>query len=320
MSRRDFCGLFGSVLTPGIAIAQALNVLRRIAILEPANLPGWMSEGATAALRARGWIEGENLYVERRYFVGSSDALETVARELVSAKFELIVTTGTRATLAVKGATTTIPIVFDSAGDPVLLGLVDSLARPGGNVTGYSMAAPEVATKTLSVLKELLPRLRHVGVLQEAGNPFHQATRRQFEQVFESLGLVPIIVEVEPGRIAASVEQLTRQEAEALILDGAVGGSEEIIDAATKRGLPTLAANPAMVRTAGALIAYSPTFAELWARRAEYIDRILRGAKPADLPVQQPTRFELVINAGTAKALGVTIPQSLRLRADEVIR
>ena len=324
ISRRSFCWtLIGVLVAPDIAIAQASN-LRRIGVLEP-GMPDppqaiWEQE---EPLRKLGWIEGKNLHVERRYDNGRSEALQSLAEELVGAKVEIIVTGGTPATLAAKRATTTIPIFF-SVGDPVLVGLVASLARPGGNLTGFSQAGPEVTGKYLSVLKELLPRLQRIGVLWQAGNPYRRDTRSQFEHVCQSLGLVPTIVEIgAAGEIGGAIAQLVRQHTDALVLgnDALVWDHRfEIVDAATKHGLPTMAEFPAMVREAGALVTYSPTLVEQYRRRAEYIDRILRGTKPADLPVQQPTEFELVINLKTARALGLMIPKELLLQANEVIR
>jgi putative ABC transport system substrate-binding protein len=321
-SRRTFCWTFAGVLVaPSIAVAQTSAAVRRI---------GELASGAPASpefiwkqaepLRARGWVEGQNLHVERRFDSGQPEQLQAFAEELVRSKVELIVTNGTGPTLAAKRATNTIPIVFDSAGDPVLLGLVASLARPGGNVTGYSVVSQEMAAKQLSLLKELLPRLQRVGMMWEAGHPYYRVARGQFEHVCKSLGLVPIIVEIgATGEIGDAIAQLARQHAQALVLQPSPFTNNhraEIIDAATKHGLPTMTHEA----EGGALITYSTTDAEQAQVRADYIDRILRGAKPADLPVQQPTKFELVINLKTAKALGLTIPQSLLLRADEVIQ
>jgi putative ABC transport system substrate-binding protein len=269
-------------------------------------------------------VEGENLHVERRYANNRPEALPSLAEELVRARVEVIVTIGTPGTLAAKRATTTIPIVFQSAADPVLAGLVISLARPGGNVTGFSIAGPEVAAKYLSLLKELLPALRRIGVLEVSTNPYFRASRAQFEHTCRALGVEPIFVEIAAAdEIAGAVAQLVGQRPQALLLRSDPFLSQhrfEIVDAATKRGLPTLAENPDVAREAGALVAYSETQDEATRRSASYVDRILRGAKPADLPVEQPTQFELVINLKTARALGLTIPQSMLLRADEVIR
>ena len=324
-TRRNFCWtLAGVLVAPSIAIAQASKV-RRIGILEPGEGggPPRFRRRLAEPLEKLGWVEGQNLLVEQRYANGRPEALQSLAEELVRAKVEIIVTAGTPATLAAKRATSTIPIVFRTAGDPVLLGLVASLARPGGNVTGYSIAGPEVTAKYLTVLKELLPSVQRIGVLWWGGNPYTRATRGQFEHVCQSLGLVPIIVEVgaadEPDGVIA---QLVRQRVQALVLSDIswdYDKVEEAVGVATKHRLPTISDDWETARH-GALIAYSSTLAEQFQRRAEYIDRILRGAKPADLPVQQATKFELVINLKTAKALGLTIPKELLLRADEVIQ
>jgi putative ABC transport system substrate-binding protein len=172
----------------------------------------------------------------------------------------------------------------------------------------------------LSVLKELLPRLKRLGVLQAVGNAYNDAKSRQREQVCRSLNLEAIVAEAEPARAMRAVEELASRNVEALMFDDDLPNADAIVETATRLGLPTLASDHAAVRDAGALLAYSSTWPELWARRAEYVDRILRGAKPADLPVQQPTKFELAINLKTAGRLGVAVPQSLLLRADEVVR
>lgn len=306
------------------AIAQTQSVVRHIGILDTGAplTPEDIAEDSEP-LRKLGWVEGRNLHVERRYANGRAETLQALADDLVRAKVEVIVTSGTTASLAAQRATTTIPIVF-SAGDPVLLGLVASLQRPGGNLTGFSQAKPETAAKYLSLLKELLPALRRVGVLQYSANPYYRAARRQYEDVCRSLGLEPIFVEIAAAsEIEGAIAQLTRQRAEALVLRGDTFVFDyrlEIANAALKHRLPTMAEQAALVREAGILISYSAVGNEEGRRVASYVDRILRGAKPGDLPVEQPTQFELLINLKTAQALGLTIPQSLLLRANEVIR
>jgi len=325
VSRRTFsCILAGIVVAlPRMVIAQASNVVRRIGVLDNGAPDSPQELRQADALRELGWVEGQNLHVERRYDNGRSEALQALAEELVRAKVEIIVTLGTAATLAAKHATTAIPIVF-STGDPVLLGLVTSLARPGGNLTGISQASPEVTAKYLSVLKELLPGLQRVGVLWEVGHPYFRATRGQFEQVCRSLGLAPIIVEVSAtNQISGAIAQLQRQRAQALVVG--IGSFTwdhrlEIVDAATKQRLPTMTDDSQFTREAGALISYTRSQVEDDHLLAEYIDRILRGANPANLPIRQPTKFELLINLKTARALGLTIPKELLLRADEVIQ
>ena len=325
-SRRRFNRLFVGVFlaTPRIAFAQGAAVVRRIGRLE-SSTPETPEEiwKSAEALRELGWVEGQYLHVERRYGNNRIESMQTLAEELVRAKVEVIVTTGTPATLAAKRATDKIPIVF-RVGDPVLLDLVASLARPGGNVTGLSLAGPEVAAKYLSLLKELLPGLRRIGVLEVSANPYFRAVRGQFEHTCQQLGLEPIFVEIAVAdEIGGVIAQVARQRAQVLVLrsDSFISDHRvEIASAAMKHGLPTIAESPDTMRDSGVLVSYSLTETEAERRTASYVDRILRGARPADLPVEQPTKFELVINLKTARALGLTIPQALLLRADEVIQ
>jgi putative ABC transport system substrate-binding protein len=236
---------------------------------------------------------------------------------------EIIVTAGTPATLAAKSATTTIPIIIYSAGDPVRTGLVASLARPGGNITGYSIVSPELDAKRLALLRELLPSLQRVGVLELSTNPYHRAVRKEFEQACKALGIQPIFVEVAAaGELENAIAELAGRRAQALFVqsDGLFEDNRvPLMSAALRYALPTFAAGKAMLE-AGALISYIKSSAEGRQRNAAFIDRILRGAKPADLPIEQPTKFELVINLKAATALGITVPQTLLLRADEVIQ
>jgi putative ABC transport system substrate-binding protein len=325
VSRRIFCWtLAGVFVAPGIAIAQTSTTFRRIGLLVvgTAYSPQEISK-LVALLRELGWVEGRNLRVERRY-AKSLDELKPLAEELVREKVEVIVADGPNPTRAAMRATSTIPIVFWVASDPVQSGLVASLARPGGNVTGFSVATPEVDAKLLSLLKELLPTHQRIGMLETSGNPQFGLFRGQFERSCQSLGLQPVFVEISAAdEIDGAIARLAAQRAQALVLrdDGFANAHKlEIINAALKRGLPTMTAQPDFVREAGALASYSSTAAEADRLAAYYVDRILRGAKPADLPVQQPTQFELVINLKTARALGITIPKSLLLRADRVIQ
>jgi len=322
LSRRDFCRtLAGVLVAPARALAQSSGAVRRIGVLNPGkpNTPEEIRKEAEP-LRELGWVEGQNLHVERQYDNGQPEKLQALAEQLVRANVEIIVTTGTGATLAAKRATTTIPIVIRSSGDPVLLGLVASLARPGGNVTGFSVAGPEVFAKELSLLKELLPRLERIGLMSEVGNQYVRATRSQVDQLCQSAHLVPTFAEIgAAGEIDAAMVQLVRQRVQAVVLESSafmIDHGVEIVGAATKHGLPTMA----LEEEGGPLIIYSPTDAEASRVRADYIDRILRGAKPADLPVRQPTQFELIINLKTAKALGITVPQSVLVQAAQVIQ
>jgi len=326
LSRRSFCWtLAGVLVTPGVAIAQTSKAVRRIGVLEPGapETPESIWKQGEP-LRELGWVEGQNLNVERRYANNQVEALQQLAEELVRARVEVIVTAGTPATVAAKRVTNTIPIVMRSVADPVGLGLVSSLARPGANVTGFSWQGPEVDAKSLSLLKELLPALQRIGVIERSGDSSFRLQREQLEQTCRSLSLNPVFAGIAAAsEIEDAIAQLAHQRVQALVFrpsDLFYEHRFEIAGAAMKHGLPTLSYEPEIVREAGTLIAYNPTQAEVDRRRASYIDLILRGAKPGDLAVQQPTKFELVINLKTAKALGLTIPQSLLLRADELIK
>ncbi len=274
-------------------------------------------------MRAVGWVEGQNLLVERRYASGKPELLQSLAEELVQLKVEIIVTSGTDATLAAKNATSAIPIVFRIAGDPVGTGLVASLSRPGGNVTGSSRVGPEIDTKRLALLRELLPAVQRVGVLENSNNPYHRAARKEFKRACESLALQPIIIEVAAaGELENAIAEMARRRAQVVFMasDSLFNTNlAPIMKAALRYALPIFATDTGMLE-AGALVSYGGNGAEESQRYAAFVDRILRGAKPADLPIEQPTKFELGINLKTAKALGLTVPQSLLLRADEVIQ
>jgi putative ABC transport system substrate-binding protein len=326
MDRRTFIGAVaaGIIAAPLAASAQTATAVRRIGILSPGALPTPANlQLEYAPLRALGWVVGQNLLVERRDTNNRAELLRPFAEELVRLKVEIIVTNGTDATVAAKNATTTIPIVF-YAGDPVLSGLVASLARPGGNITGFSLVGPEINAKRLALLRELLPDLQRVGVLENSTNPYFRAARKELEQACRSLGLQPIIVEVAAaGELENAIAEMARRRAQALFLqgDGLLSANlVPIVSAALRYALPTLGSVGKGVLEAGALVSYALSEAETAQRYAAFVDRILRGAKPGDLPIEQPTRFELGINLKTAKALGITVPQTLLLRADEVIQ
>ena len=326
MDRRTAIGVFaaGIVAAPLALKAQTAPAVRRIGFLTSGARPTYddLYEG-DAPLRALGWVEGKNLIVERRYANGKAELLRPLAEELVRLDVELIVTFGTDDTLAAKNATRTIPIVIKSAGDPARSGLVASLARPGGNITGYSIISPELNAKRLALLRELLPGVQRIGWLENSTNPYYRAARKELEQACRSLGIQPIFVQVAAAaEVRDAVAEAAHQHAQALFVPVDTLFYEnraEIMHAALKHVLPTMAQR-ITVQEDGALIAYDPTLAEESDRNAAFIDRILRGAKPADLPIEQLTKFELVINLKTAKALGITIPPSLLLRADEVIQ
>ena len=276
-----------------------------------------------ARLAALGWVEGRNLIVERRYTSGKPDLLKPMAEELVRLKVDLIVAEGTVATLAAKNATNAIPIVVSRSADPVRTGLVASLARPGGNVTGTSTIFPDLGLKRLQLLRELLPAARRVGELEVPANPISRATRNEYEHAYRLLGMQPIFAQVgQASDLEAAIDDCARQGAQVLHANPEpllYSNFPLILRAAQRHSLPVIVDNRDMLE-AGGLISYSPDELELDHRLAFVIDKILRGANPADLPIQQPTKLELLINLKAAKALGITVPQSLLVRANELIR
>jgi putative ABC transport system substrate-binding protein len=320
MDRRTFIGTFacGLLTTPLITNAQQAQT-RRIGVLSggEASAPVPL---LSASLREYGWVEGQNLIIDARGAGGRAELAAGLAAELVQLKVEVIVTFGAVGAVAAKNSTTTIPIVA-TTGDPVRLGLVSSMSRPGGNITGVSMISPELAAKRLELLRELLPKAMRIGELVDPGNEYWKLVRKDYEDAFRMLGLQPIFVEVaSPAILDQAFAELTRQRAEVLIIRGDPGFyamRDRITSLALKHALPTMCEGRQLV-TAGALVSYGPP--AMFARTASLVDKILKGAKPGDLPIEQPTKFELVINLKTAKALGITIPQSLLLRADEVIQ
>jgi putative ABC transport system substrate-binding protein len=274
-------------------------------------------------LRDLGHVEGEDVIIEHRSSEGRDDRLASLAAELVRLKVDVIVTGGsTPATVAVKNATSTIPIVFAAAADPVATRLVMNLARPGGNVTGLSLASPDVSAKRLQLATELIPGLSHVAVLSNPANPASVPQMQELRAAAHALQLRLHVVEVgslhdlEPG-----VAGLRKDRTAALIVlqdPLFMSHRRQVVESAERAGLPTISAWREFAE-AGSLMAYGPSIPDLFRRAAAYVHRILRGAKPADLPVEQPIKFELVINLKTAKALGLKIPPLLLARADQII-
>jgi putative ABC transport system substrate-binding protein len=272
-------------------------------------------------LRERGWVEGQNLVFDRRGGDGNSERVPALAADLVQMKLDVIVSFGAVAAVALRNATTTIPIVA-TTGDPVRLGLVSNLSHPGGNITGLSLIAPELAAKRLEMIRELLPKATLIGELVDPANTYWQRVRPDYEQAFRAMRMQPLFVEVaNPGEIEKAIAQIAGRGADALVVRGDpmfTSNREQIGRLAVQYALPTIAEDRPIAE-AGMLMSYGPNVPAVGRIVASYIDRILRGAKPGDLPIEQPTKFELVINVKTAKALGLTIPPSLLRRADEVI-
>ena len=275
------------------------------------------------ALRELGYVEGKNLTFERRYAEDRLDRLPELAAELVSLKVDVIMAAGTLAPLAAKRATSTIPIVMMAAGDPVGSGLVASLAHPGGNVTGMSLMAPDLGGKRLELLKELLPGISRVAILWNAANPYSALVFKETAGAAETLGVELQSLEIrEPTDIDGALEAATGQHADALIT------VEDPLTMDLRKKIAEFAARPRDCRQYQAsecspiqesLMSYGADLGDIIRRSAVYVDKILKGAKPSDLPVEQPTKFELVINLKTAKSLGLTIPPLILARADEII-
>ncbi len=295
-----------------------IGFLRYVGCAEPAHFTE-LRQG----LRELGYAEGHNLVIECRAAPGNAERMPDLAAELVRLNVDVLVAEGTPAALAAKQATRTIPIVMVYIGDPVASGLVNSLGRPGGNVTGSTMLAPEIVRKTLQLLKEAAPAISRVTVLMDPTNPGQTLPDQQMAAAAEVLGVRPqradIVTSADLDKAFAAV---LRQRAQALLvypLPLAPVEFQRITEFAIKNRLPTATWHPAYGR-AGLMMFYGTKVAEQFRHAGVHIDKILKGTQPADLPVEQPTKFELVINLKTAKALGLTIPQSILIRADQVIQ
>jgi putative ABC transport system substrate-binding protein len=268
-----------------------------------------------------GWIEGRNVAIEYRWAEARAERYSEIAAELVNLKVDVIVTWASAPVLAAKRATTTIPIVFAAQMDPVGAGVVASLARPGGNITGMSIQQTDTAGKRIELLREVMPKLDRLAVMANSGAPGAMIEMREVATTARSLGLEVLPIEVsQAGEIFSSIESI-KDRADALYVatDPLIFSNRIKINAmAQTQRMPTIYGSREYV-DAGALMSYGPNWIELFHHAADQVDKILRGAKPADIPVEQPTKFELVINLKTAKALGLSIPQTLLATADEVI-
>ena len=327
MKRRELLALLSGVaaIWPLAARAQPAGKVPRI---------GWLGgptrESAEPfvrefqrGLKDLGWVEGQNIVIEWRFAGGREERLPDLAAELVRLRVDLIVVPSTPTALAAKNATKTIPLVTVAGGDPVGLGLVASLARPGGNITGStSTVAREIAGKQLALLKETAPKVSRMAVLWNPTTPGNALALREAEIAARGLGLELQLLEARSlNDFDDAFAAMTTKRAGALLVLGDVmfvTHRIRLADLAAKNRLPAMYVQREYVEDGG-LMSYGPMFSELFRRAATYVDKILKGAKPADLPIEQPTKFELVINLKTAKVLGLTIPESLLVRADEVI-
>ena len=318
MKRRELITLLGGAAVgwPLVASAQQAKVYT-LGVLTLPN-PEPLLEALREGLRDAGYVEGGNLRLEMRSAVGRPDLLLEKAAELVRLKVDLIVTFFTPPALAAQQATHEIPIVMAGAGDPVATGLVTSLARPGGNLTGQSSGGAEVAGKSLELIRELIPAVRRVGVLADHSDPFAKTYVAQISQAARNTGMAVEPVVTRPGQPLEPVfETLIGKRVGGLIIQGSIA-RKEMLDLAIKYRLPTLTSTR-LGPSLGALASYGSDYLALARQSAPYVDKILKGAKPADLPVAFPTKFLLIINQKTAKALGLEVPPTLLDRADEVI-
>jgi len=324
VERRAFMGVLASGLlaAPLAAEAQQAGKVHRIGYLS-GGLSTYRIEAFRQGLRELGWVEGQNIVIEYRYAEGRFDRLPDLAAELVRLKVDIIVALATPASAAAKNATGTIPIVGISLGDPVGTGLIASLARPGGNVTGVSYSVGvETIGKGLELFKEIVPNVRRVAILSNPGNPLYAPAVRDVKVAARSLGVQLQLLETRgPTEFDGAFAAMAKERVGGLFVVADTMFNlhrARLVELAAKSRLPAAYGTRDAVE-AGGLMSYGPSLPDLFRRGATYVDKILRGAKPADLPVEQPTKFELVINLKTAKALGLTIPQSVLARADQVI-
>jgi putative ABC transport system substrate-binding protein len=323
--RREFISTLGgaAVAWPIVARAQQPGKLPTIGFMgaTTTSIQGQWVAALVQRLRELGWIEGRTVAIEYRWGEGSEERFAEIAAEFVRLKVDVIVTFGTPSIIAAKKATTVIPIVFAAAGDPVGTGLVVSLAQPGGNVTGLSIQQTDLASKRLEMLREIRLDLRKLGILANIGSPNSLLEMREVQAAARLLALDMVTLEVRRAEDIAPAFDALKGNADALYVSASplvTTNRVRINTLALGMRLPTMHVFRENVE-AGGLMSYGPNFPALFRRAAGYVDRVLRGAKPGDLPIEQPTKFDLVLNLTTAKALGIVIPESFLLRADEVI-
>ena len=325
LDRRRFLltSLAGVLAVPLAAEAQQLGKVYRIGFLKYSDCSDPGSTILRQSLREFGYVEGRNIVIECRAAPGKTEQLPELATELVHLNVDVLVTESTVATLAAKRATRTIPVVMVAIGDPVESGIVSSLARPGANITGLSVLFFEITRKHLEFLKEIAPRASRASVLMDSTNPGQTLPYQHMEASANTLGVRLQRVDLRYARdLDGAFAATLKQRPEALLVYPLPGISlvefERVAEFAAKSRLPTITAYTPYIK-AGLLMLYGPNIPEQYRRAGVYIDKILHGAKPADLPIEQPTKYEFVINLKTAKALGLTIPPSLLARADQVI-
>ncbi len=320
-----------------IALTAGLATAARVSLAQPArkvpqvgyvgnaspSLETALVEGFRLGLRERGYIEGKTIEIQYRWANGKISALPALIAELIALKVDVLVTAGTPAALAAKKATSTVPIVMAAVGDAVDSGIVPSLARPGGNITGLSTLYTQLEGKRIQILHELVPKLKHIALLANPANPFTTLMLKSARAATGARHLATHVHEVSTvsdfDKVFAAIAK-SKPDAMAVLADRPflVSNRQRIVEFAARNHLPAMYPFSEFMDDGG-LVFYGPNFPEMFRRAATYVDKIIKGAKPADLPLEQPTRFEFIVNAKTAKALGLTIPQSLVISADKVI-
>ena len=324
MRRREFVKLIGGAAAawPLATRAQQAGKLPTIGVLGSslAAFSPWLA-ALVQRLRELGWIENRNMSIEYRWTEGRDERYAQLAGELVRLKVDLIVALGSPAIVAAKKATAVVPIIFPLASDPVGDGLVASLARPGGNITGLSNEQPDLAGKRLEILGELVPGLSRLGYIANVNNPTAMGNVREVEAAASKLALHMMPLDIKRAEDVAPAMATLKDRVQALYVVGdplIADNQIQINTLALAARLPTMHGSRSYV-TSGGLLSYGPNYADLFRRAGDYVDKILKGAKPADIPVELPTRIELIVSLRTAKAIGLTIPEAFLLRADEVI-
>jgi putative tryptophan/tyrosine transport system substrate-binding protein len=324
LKRRSFIILLGGAVAawPLAARAQQPERQRRVGFLRTEKPPAPWMDAFQKALRELGYEEGKNLLFEYRWAGGDDERLPELANDLVRLNVEVIVVSGTPAILALKKATTTIPIVMAAAGDPVGTGIVKSLAYPGGNITGMSNMIPDVGGKRLQLLKQFAPTAVHFGIIWNANNPFTQLVIHESENAARILNVRLQLLQVQAAAdFDSAFEAGSREHIDSLIVVEdplTISRRRQIVDFAARRRIPAVYGAKAFV-DAGGFVSFGASFPDLYRRTAFYVDKILKGANPGELPIEQATKFELVINRKTAKALDLNVPDQLLAVADEVI-
>jgi len=322
LKRRNFITLLGGAATWPLAAMAQLSARRpRLGLLIPGSSASYGQRVAALVQRLRelGWVDGRTIEIEYRW--AATQRFDELAAEFVRSKVDIIFTSGTPPTVAAKWATSEIPIVFVPAGDPLASGLVASLARPGGNITGLSNQTADIASKRVELLRELAGQIRRLAIMVKSDNASAASERREANAAAGTFGIEVLPLEIGQAEDIGPAFEMLKGRADALyvVIDSLVTTHANRINTlALGARLPTMHGARELV-AAGGLMSYAASYEDLYRRGAEYIDKILRGTKPADIPVEQPTKFDLVINLTTAKVLGLSIPEAFLLRADEVI-